>query len=131
MQEGRVALYRQWLVIEDPDNIIKAYTTPENYRANRPVLSAYTWPGINVMIDQATGVGEFTSESLEQTLGDTRFPPPVDVCVSCGEEFPSGELMYDGVEPTVHSGLCHICVIGQAQNIYGPENVILPESWRQ
>ena len=130
MIEGRVALNKQWLLVEHPDGIIKAYRNPDDYGKDLPSMSALTWPNINAMVIEVDEYGGFTEEILEQTVGETRFPPPVEVCVGCGQEFPATELSYEGVEPVVHSGRCHLCIILQAQGIYGPENVILPDSYR-
>lgn len=51
---------------------------------------------------------------------------PYDTCVGCGKEFVAYELLYEGVEPDVHSPRCRWCTIKQAQEIYGVENVLLP-----
>ena len=51
---------------------------------------------------------------------------PYDKCVRCEKEFVAYELLYDGVEPDVHDPLCHTCIIADAQERFGPENVILP-----
>jgi len=52
-----------------------------------------------------------------------------DICVGCGQEFNPEELFYEGVEPDVRSPRCRICVIKQAQDIFGPENVDLGPEW--
>ena len=127
---GRIALNKQWLIVEDPDGIIKAYRSPWNYHNNTPSMSSFTWPDINAMITEANEHGDFTDELFVETVGETRFPPTVDICVGCGQEFPAEELLYEGMEPVVHSARCRICMIKQAQDIFGPENVILPESYR-
>ena len=130
MIEGRVAVYNQWLIIEDPDGVIKAFKNPWSYRNNVPTLSGFTWPEINSKITETSEVGDFIDELLDETVGETRFPPEIDICVGCGQEFPSFELSYEGVEPVVHSPRCHNCMIKQMQDVYGPEDVILPESYR-
>lgn len=51
---------------------------------------------------------------------------PTDKCTKCGKEFPQYELLYDGVEPDIHSPMCRMCTIKDAQERYGAENVIIP-----
>uniref|UniRef100_A0A6M3MB37 Uncharacterized protein n=1 Tax=viral metagenome TaxID=1070528 RepID=A0A6M3MB37_9ZZZZ len=46
-------------------------------------------------------------------------------CVKCGKEYPTYELLYDGVEPDVHSPMCRWCIIKDAQERFGVENVRL------
>lgn len=52
----------------------------------------------------------------------------MDKCIKCGNEFPSDELYYDGVEPDIHSPTCWYCMVKELQELYGVDNVILPSS---
>jgi len=130
MIEGRIALKKQWLLVEDPDGIIKAYRNPANLGGCIPSMTSFTWPYINAMVIEADEYGEFTEDLFRETVGETRFPPPIDVCVGCGQEYPAGQLYFEGTEPIVHSGRCYICMVKQAQDLYGVENVELPNSFR-
>ncbi len=50
---------------------------------------------------------------------------PYDTCVKCDKELVQYELLYEGVEPDIHSPMCRDCTIKEAQELYGPENVLL------
>lgn len=50
-----------------------------------------------------------------------------DECVRCGKTFTTYELLYEGVEPDCHDPKCHWCIIKDAQEKYGVQNVILSE----
>ena len=49
-----------------------------------------------------------------------------DECVRCGKTFTSYELLYDGVEPDCHDPMCHWCIVKDAQERFGVENVRIP-----
>jgi hypothetical protein len=51
--------------------------------------------------------------------------PETDKCIGCGNESPAELLFYEGVEPNVHSPRYKWCLIKEAQELYGQENVIL------
>ena len=133
MIEGRTGLYRSFMIIIHPypKRGMTAYRNPEFYRSGTSSYEAVPGADIAIMIDDAEDYGEFTSEQFEMLAGATAAVPVVDTCVGCGQEFPVEMLMYEGVEPIVFDPRCHICMIKQVQDIAGPENVILPESWRQ
>ncbi len=131
--EGRTAFYKGFMIIMHPYPKLgmTAYRSP-GYRSDG-VSSYEAVPGadIAVMIDDAEDHGEFTSEQFEVLAGSKATIPVVDTCVGCGQEFPAELLMYEGVEPILFDPRCNICLIKQAQDTFGPEDVILPESWRQ
>lgn len=52
--------------------------------------------------------------------------PLEDQCTRCNQTFPTEMLYYEGVEPRVHSPKCYWCMVAEAQEIYGKDNVILP-----
>ena len=49
-------------------------------------------------------------------------------CKDCGNEFPECDLLFDGVEPDIDldKGQCYGCMIKETQNIFGKDNVTLP-----
>lgn len=129
MIQGRIAVVKQWLLVEDPDGIIKAYRKPEDLAEGRYALSAFTWPEINASVAETIEQGMFDDDTLVRTVGATRFPPEIDKCTRCGNEFPNFELSYEGVEPVVYGGKCHICMIAGMQEEFGAENVQLPRDF--
>ena len=131
--EGRTALYKGFMVIMHPypKRGTTAYRNPEYYRGGTSSYEAVPGADVTSTIDDAEDYGEFTSEQFEMLAGAAAAVPAVDTCVGCGQQFPAEMLMYDGIEPVVFDPRCHICMIKQAQDIYGAEDVILPESWRQ
>ncbi len=132
MIEGRTALYRGFMVIMHPYPKLgmTAYRNPEYYRGGTSSYEADPGADIAILIDDAGDHGDFTSEQFEVLAGRQAAVPTIDTCVGCGQEFHAELLMYEGVEPIVYDPRCNICMIKQAQDIYGPRNVILPESWR-
>lgn len=132
MIEGRTALYKGFLVIMHPYPKLgmTAYRNPEYYRNDVSSYEAVPGADISVMIDDAGDYGEFTPEQFEMLAGATAAVPVVDVCIGCGQQFPAEMLLYEGVEPVVFDPRCRICFIKQAQDIYGAEGVVLPESFR-
>ena len=132
MIEGRTALYRGFMIIIHPypKRGMTAYRSKEFYLRN--ITSYVAQPGIDItdMMDDANDYGEFTTEHFSELVGSTDLLPIVDICVGCGQEFLAQELLYEGVEPIVFDPRCRICMIKQAQDTFGAENVILPESYR-
>ena len=109
---------------------MSAYRNPEYYQAPMPSYEVSEGVDITLRILEAEDFGEFTQEQFE-ALGGEMYPMATsDVCVGCGQTFPAEMLMYEGVEPIVYEPRCNICLIKQAQDIYGPEDVILPEEFR-
>lgn len=133
MMEGRTGLYKGFMIIIHPypKRGMTAYRNPEYYRGGTSSYEAVPGADITTIIDDAEDYGEFTSEQFEMLAGATSAVPVVDTCVGCGQEFPAEMLMYEGVEPIVFDPRCNICLVKQAQDRFGPEDVILPESWRQ
>ena len=50
---------------------------------------------------------------------------PVDKCTRCGNEYPADELFYEGVKPDISNPKCRWCIIKEAQEKWGVNNVIL------
>ncbi len=133
MITGRTAFYRGFLVIIHPypKRGMTAYRNPEYFNAG--MASYEVGPGVDIsdVIISLGDHGDFSQEEFDELSEGTSRVPIVDTCVGCGVEFPADELMYEGIEPIVFDPRCHICIIKQAQDRFGPENVILPDSWRQ
>lgn len=125
MIEGRTALYKGFMVVILPSGM-KAYRNPEYFSNGITSYEVPTDTDISNVIDDAGDYGEFTADQFAELAGATANVPIVDTCVGCRQQFPAEMLSYEGVEPIVYSPRCHICLIKQAQNRFGAENVILP-----
>jgi len=125
---GRTALFQGYLIVITL-NSMKAYRNKELFNNDLP--SCEVGKEIDITLNIKEGdYGEFTPEIFNEVAGDSQYLGETDICVGCGQEFPVGMLLYEGVEPIVFAPRCNICTIKQVQDIAGAENVILPESWR-
>lgn len=132
MIQGRTALYEGFMVVIHPYPKLgmTAYRNPEYYHNGISSYEAVPGADLAIMIDDAGDYGEFTQEQFDELAGSTADIPTIDTCVGCGNEFVAQELLYEGIEPLVFDPRCRICMIKQVQDIAGPENVQLPESFR-
>lgn len=132
MITGRTALYNGFMIIIHPYPKLgmTAFRNPEYY--HNDVSSYVADPGVDIsnMIGDAGDYGDFTQGQFAELAGSTADVPTFDTCVGCGMEGPADIFFYEGVEPIVYDPRCNVCMIKQAQDIYGTENVILPESYR-
>lgn len=130
--EGRTALYRGFMVIMHPypKRGMTAYRSLVYYNSGTSSYEAAPGEDIATIIDDANDHGELTEEQFEELAGASANLPEIDLCIGCGQEHPAEEMYYEGVEPIVFDPRCHICMVKQAQDVMGPENVILPEGWR-
>ena len=127
MTGDRTVLYRGFMVIihSYPQLGMSAYRNAEYYNKNTPSYKSAPGEDIAILIDELNDHGDFTE--IEEGKD---FVPIIDTCVGCGQEFPSNVLLYEGIEPIVFEPRCRICLIKQAQDRFGADNVILPESYR-
>ncbi len=125
----RAVLYRGFMVLVNPDRGMRAYRSPLYYKGDMVTYEVPLNEDISNKIDEMDDRGEFTEETLREVAGDRADFPEVDICVGCGDEFDVHELYYEGVEPVVFAPRCRVCLIKQAQDIAGKENVDLGPSW--
>tara|TARA_Y100000310_G_scaffold341698_1_gene441704 strand:- start:464 stop:661 length:198 start_codon:yes stop_codon:yes gene_type:complete len=50
---------------------------------------------------------------------------PYDECTRCGKTHVAYELLYEPADPEPIKPLCHYCIVGDAVERYGGENVML------
>lgn len=127
MIQDRTALYQGFLIDIFPSGM-NAYRNEQFLMSDTP--SYKVGKDTDITFEIGDDYGNFTPDEFDRVAGSTQYLGESDVCVGCGQQFPVGMLMYEGVEPIVFSPRCSICMIKQVQDVAGPENVILPPEWR-
>ncbi len=66
MIEGRLGIYKRFMIVEHPEGHVVAYRSPEYYRSGITSYQTTSRDNISLMIDEAEDYGEFTDEQYAE-----------------------------------------------------------------